>query len=107
MREFWSSYRSTFGEMRSEFRNVFATEEGAALEWTTQGTSNGEDASYDGVSILEIEGAKQGRESQLLRRTATVLQPGWYGPVRSGMADAAMAEILALVSYVPPRDGTH
>ena len=58
LREFWTSYRSTFGEMRSEFRNVFATEEGAALEWTTQGTSNGEDASYDGVSILEIEGGK-------------------------------------------------
>jgi hypothetical protein len=28
LREFWTSYRSTFGEMRSEFRNVFATEEG-------------------------------------------------------------------------------
>src|SRR5215213_8422019 len=39
LREFWTSYRSTFGEMRSEFRNVFATEEGVALEWTTQGTS--------------------------------------------------------------------
>ena len=58
MREFWSSYRSTFGEMRSEFRNVFATQERAALEWTTQGTSNGNSVAYDGVSILEIEGAK-------------------------------------------------
>ena len=58
LREFWTSYRSTFGEMRSEFRNVFATEEGAALEWTTQGTSNGDSVSYDGVSILEIEGDK-------------------------------------------------
>jgi hypothetical protein len=58
LREFWRSYRSTFGEMRSEFRNVFATEEGAALEWTTQGTSNGDTVSYDGVSILEIEGGK-------------------------------------------------
>jgi ketosteroid isomerase-like protein len=34
------------------------TEEGAALEWTTEGTSNGEDVSYGGVSILEIEGGK-------------------------------------------------
>ena len=51
LREFWRSYRSTFGEMRSEFRNVFATEEGAALEWTTQGTSNGDSVAYDGVSI--------------------------------------------------------
>jgi ketosteroid isomerase-like protein len=58
LREFWMSYRSTFGEMRSEFRNVFATEEGAALEWTTQGTSNGDTVSYAGVSILEIEGGK-------------------------------------------------
>ena len=38
LRDFWTSYRSTFDEMRSEFRNVFATEEGAALELTTQGT---------------------------------------------------------------------
>jgi sugar (pentulose or hexulose) kinase len=58
LREFWTSSCSTFGEMRSEFRNVFATEEGAALQWTTQGTSNAEDASYDGVSILEIVGGK-------------------------------------------------
>ena len=58
LREFWTSYRSTFGEMRSEFRNVFATEEGAALEWTTQGTSNEDSVAYDGVSILEIEGGK-------------------------------------------------
>jgi hypothetical protein len=58
LREFWTSYHSTFGEMRSEFRNVFATEKGAALEWTTQGTSNGDSVSYAGVSILEIEGDK-------------------------------------------------
>jgi limonene-1,2-epoxide hydrolase len=58
LREFWTSYRSTFGEMRSEFRNVFATEEGAALEWTTEGTSDGDSVSYAGVSILEVEGGK-------------------------------------------------
>jgi ketosteroid isomerase-like protein len=58
LREFWTEYRKTFGEMKSTFRNVFATEEGAALEWTTEGTSNGEDVSYDGVSILEVEGGK-------------------------------------------------
>src|ERR671917_751438 len=58
LREFWTEYRKTFGEMKSTFRNVFATEEGAALEWTTEGTSDGEDVSYDGVSILEIEGDK-------------------------------------------------
>jgi limonene-1,2-epoxide hydrolase len=58
LREFWTSYRSTFGEMRSEFRNIFVTEEGAALEWTTEGTSNGDSVSYAGVSILEVEGGK-------------------------------------------------
>jgi hypothetical protein len=33
LREFWTSYRSTFVEMKSEFRNIFAAEERAALEW--------------------------------------------------------------------------
>jgi predicted ester cyclase len=58
LREFWTSYRSTFGEMKSEFRNVFAAEDRAAIEWTTEGTSNGDTVSYAGVSILEIEGGK-------------------------------------------------
>ncbi len=58
LREFWTSYRSTFGKMKSEFHNVFATEDRAALEWTTEGTSNGDTVSYQGVSILEIEGGK-------------------------------------------------
>jgi hypothetical protein len=58
LREFWSGYRKTFGEMKSTFRNVFATEDRAALEWTTEGTSDGDQVSYDGVSILEIEGGK-------------------------------------------------
>ena len=62
LREFWTSYRDTFGEMKSEFRNVFADDEGhAALEWTTSGEANGKDVSYDGVSLLEIEGDKVSR----------------------------------------------
>ncbi len=61
LREFWTSYRSTFGEMKSEFRNVFAAGDRAALEWTTEGTSNGDTVSYEGVSILEIEGGKVSR----------------------------------------------
>jgi ketosteroid isomerase-like protein len=28
LREFWTEYRKTFGEMKSSFRNVFATEKG-------------------------------------------------------------------------------
>jgi steroid delta-isomerase-like uncharacterized protein len=58
LREFWTSYRSTFGEIKSTFRNVFATEDRAALEWTTEGTSNGDAVSYQGVSILEVEDGK-------------------------------------------------
>ena len=62
LREFWTSYRNTFAEMKSEFRNVFADDAGhAALEWTTEGTSDGNTVSYDGVSILEIEGDKVSR----------------------------------------------
>jgi ketosteroid isomerase-like protein len=57
-REFWGAkYRDTFGEVRSTFRNVFATENRAALEWTTEGTSSdGSPVKYDGVSLLEIDG---------------------------------------------------
>jgi limonene-1,2-epoxide hydrolase len=62
LREFWTSYRDTFGEMRSEFRNVFADEAGhAALEWNTSGDANGNEVSYDGVSLLEIEEGKVSR----------------------------------------------
>ena len=59
LREFWTSYRDTFGDMKSEFRNVFADEEGhAALEWNTTGNANGNEISYDGVSVLEIVDGK-------------------------------------------------
>ena len=62
LREFWTSYRDTFGEMKSEFRNVFADDSGhAALEWNTSGEANGNKVSYDGVSLLEIEDAKVSR----------------------------------------------
>ena len=62
LREFWTDYRKTFDEMKSEFRNVFSDDSGrAALEWTTKGTEEGDTISYDGVSILEIEGDKVSR----------------------------------------------
>ncbi len=45
--------------MRSTFRNVFATEDRAALEWTTEGTAaDGTPLRYDGISILETEGGR-------------------------------------------------
>ena len=57
-REFWGAkYRDTFGEVRSTFRNVFASGDRAALEWTTEGTTgDGTPIKYDGVSILETDG---------------------------------------------------
>jgi ketosteroid isomerase-like protein len=59
LREFWTNYRKTFDEMKSEFRNVFVDDAGhAALEWTTNATEDGDDVSYEGVSILEIKGDK-------------------------------------------------
>ena len=59
LREFWTSYRNTFGDMKSEFRNVFADEAGhAALEWHTSGEANGNEVSYEGVSLLEIQNDK-------------------------------------------------
>ncbi|HLL38913.1 MAG TPA: nuclear transport factor 2 family protein [Rubrobacteraceae bacterium] len=59
LREFWTNYRNTFDEMKSEFRNVFADEAGhAALEWTTNATEDDKNVSYAGVSILEIEDGK-------------------------------------------------
>ena len=62
LREFWTGYRDTFGEMKSEFRNFFADDAGhAALEWNTSGEANGNDVSYDGVSLLEIEEGKVSR----------------------------------------------
>ena len=56
-RRFWTTYRDTFGEVRSTFRNHIAGDSAAALEWTTEGTSTGgAPINYDGVSILEIDG---------------------------------------------------
>jgi len=58
-RKFWQSYRDNFGEVESTFRNEIVTENRAALEWTTTGTSSdGNRFEYEGVSILEIEADK-------------------------------------------------
>ncbi len=58
-RHFWTEYRGTFGEMKSEFRNVIATPDRVALEWTTRGTSvDGKPIEYEGVSILEMADEK-------------------------------------------------
>jgi steroid delta-isomerase-like uncharacterized protein len=54
-RQFWTKYRDTFGEIRSTFRNRIVTDERAALEWRTEGTTTGgQTFAYEGVSILEM-----------------------------------------------------
>lgn len=59
VKEFWTSYRESFGEVESSFRNEIFTDQTAALEWTTAGTnSGGGEFQYDGVSILETDGDK-------------------------------------------------
>src|SRR3712207_1213895 len=80
-REFWGAkYRDAVGEVRSTFRNVFATEERAALEWTTEGTANdGTPVAYDGVSILETEGG-------LVKRFCAYFDAGHLGRQLAGRA---------------------
>ena len=57
--KFWSSYRESFGEVESTFRNEIITGDATALEWTTSGTNGeGHEFEYNGVSILETEGDK-------------------------------------------------
>ena len=56
-REFWQNYRDNFSDVKSTFRNEIITDNRAALEWNTTGTSSeGNEFEYDGVSILEIDG---------------------------------------------------
>ncbi|MBW3632405.1 MAG: nuclear transport factor 2 family protein [Chloroflexi bacterium] len=58
-RAFWETYRNTFGEVASSFRNVIVSDGRAALEWTTTGTSPaGAPIAYEGVSILEMADGK-------------------------------------------------
>jgi limonene-1,2-epoxide hydrolase len=57
--EFWETYRDTFGEVTSTFRNIIVSDGRAALEWTTTGTSSaGAPIAYEGVSILEMADGK-------------------------------------------------
>jgi len=61
-RRFWSQYRATFGEMRTEYRSVVADSLTAALEWTTVAVVNDVTVRYDGVTVL-------GSDSDLVARS--------------------------------------
>lgn len=59
VKEFWTHYKKTLGEVKSTFRNKIIGEGTVALEWNTEGRmENGSEVDYEGVSILETEGDK-------------------------------------------------
>jgi ketosteroid isomerase-like protein len=52
---FWHEYSSTFGEVRSDFFDVVASDHSAGLFWRSKGTGpSGQPLEYDGVSLLEV-----------------------------------------------------
>jgi ketosteroid isomerase-like protein len=58
-REFWSAYRGTFEEIRSDFHNVLENGDTAVLEWTSRGrAADGRDIQYSGVSVVEWDGER-------------------------------------------------
>ncbi len=59
VRHFWSEYKRTVGRAYSEFHQITTSEEAAGLFWTTRITSNdgGQNASYDGTSLLVFDEA--------------------------------------------------
>ncbi len=74
---FWTEYRGSFDAAKSKFRSVIASDGGAALEWTTEGTSfSGSPLSYSGVTILEIEGDKVTRSAAYFDPSALGRQMG-------------------------------
>lgn len=83
-RQFWTEYRRTFGEARSDFYQVTVNEQAAGLFWTTKGTGNdGQPMEYDGVSLLVFD--DQGKiklfrgyydTRELSREVGANLQPG-------------------------------
>lgn len=57
--EFWTSYRGAFDTIESEFRATFASDGGFALEWVSQGTlSGGEPITYEGVTVVHVDGER-------------------------------------------------
>jgi len=73
VKQFWSEYRGSFGDVRSEFRNIIESQDRAALEWVSRGaTADGQHFEYEGVSILELEGDR-------IRRFHALFDPSRLG----------------------------
>lgn len=53
---FWDTYRRSFQEVHSDFRNVTETDDAVMLEWTSRGRlADGSPVEYDGVSVVEFQ----------------------------------------------------
>ena len=70
---FWTAYRESFDDIRSEFSTILEHDGRIALEWRSTGSAKGRPFDYEGVSILEagetitafrtyFDSAKLGRE---------------------------------------------
>ncbi len=70
---FWSAYRDSFDDIRSEFSTILERDGRIALEWRSTGSAKGRPFDYEGVSVLEVgdtvtafrtyfDSAKLGRE---------------------------------------------
>ena len=53
---FWTAYRESFDDIRSEFSSILEADGRIALEWRSTGSAKGKPFAYEGVSILEVDG---------------------------------------------------
>lgn len=55
-RRFWETYRRSFEDVHSDFRNVAEAADVIMLEWTSRGrAAEGAPFEYDGVSVVEFQ----------------------------------------------------
>ena len=54
---FWTQYKETLGDVRSEFHQITANAQSAGLFWTTRGQNpGGDEVHYHGATLLEFGG---------------------------------------------------
>ena len=73
---FWSSYKSQFDEISTEFGEVQEGEDHASLEWTSSGSlTTGRSITYRGVSLLHLDGEGKIDRFATYYDTAAFLEP--------------------------------
>jgi ketosteroid isomerase-like protein len=55
---FWQEYLAPFAEIATEFYNVTEDDDGAVLEWVSEGSLAGKAIRYRGASSLSFEGER-------------------------------------------------